>query len=337
MLSLGTNIRQSSTEMLQPISPESLFLKIKDRDTPLMALTHELRRFMALDRHAGEEMKKRLPFVCCSAFKNGLRRAEGFLECTGLWLDLDDCITDAGEEKRLRESLFSDPRVCMLFKSPSGKGIKLLFLLETPITNTMEYTSFYKHFATEFGRTYRLDSFVDLQTCDVSRVCFLAHDPDVLFRAAAEKLKVEKTRTEIPPLQFEACTASEKTHGPTEDVYAAIRKKLNPEGIPAKTKQIYVPEEMEYVNTILKQACDVYGFEIKAVSDINYGKKFVFAHGLQVGELNIFYGKKGFQVVQSCKTGLSKSFTETLAAIAGRELYGLNSMNIKWRMMQNGT
>ena len=42
---------------------------------------------------------------------------------------------------------------------------------------------------------------------------------------------------------------------------------------------------------------------VTEVCDIQYGKKFKFRLGLKLAEVNVFYGKRGFKVVKSPKSG----------------------------------
>lgn len=61
----------------------------------------------------------------------------------------------------------------------------------------------------------------------------------------------------------------------------------------------------EYVNDI--------GFLVTSVMNIQYGKKIKAELGLKKAEVNLFYGKRGFSVVISPRTGTDDSLNSLLA------------------------
>ena len=54
---------------------------------------------------------------------------------------------------------------------------------------------------------------------------------------------------------------------------------------------------------------------VNDVMDINYGKKLQLSLGRRSAELNLFYGKRGFTVVQSPKRGTSSELNQTAAEL----------------------
>ena len=52
--------------------------------------------------------------------------------------------------------------------------------------------------------------------------------------------------------------------------------------------------------------------EINKISNISYGKKLQLRLGLKQAEINLFYGKKGFSVVISPRSGTSKEMNELM-------------------------
>ena len=106
----------------------------------------------------------------------------------------------------------------------------------------------------------------------------------------------EKTEEEKPE--------SEKKDGLPEHLYKDILKKLNPGArIPVKHKQIFIPEELNRIQLPVTAELEKLGIGIKEIRDINYGKKFIFTMGFRMGEVNLFFGMKGFSVVKSPKSG----------------------------------
>ena len=57
------------------------------------------------------------------------------------------------------------------------------------------------------------------------------------------------------------------------------------------------------------------GVKVTEVIDINYGKKMRFSIALRNAEVNVFYGKKGFSVVQSPRTGTDPELNQLMADV----------------------
>ena len=57
------------------------------------------------------------------------------------------------------------------------------------------------------------------------------------------------------------------------------------------------------------------GINTTEMINIQYGKKFRFQLGLKQAETNIFYGKRGYSVVQSPRSGTSTELNEIAAQV----------------------
>ena len=78
-------------------------------------------------------------------------------------------------------------------------------------------------------------------------------------------------------------------------------------------KDIYVPEILNNLEESLKDYVNQIGFHITEVLNIQYGKKIRAELGLKKAEVNLFYGKRGFSVVISPRTGTDESLNGLLA------------------------
>ena len=65
------------------------------------------------------------------------------------------------------------------------------------------------------------------------------------------------------------------------------------------------------------------GIVLYETINIQYGKKLRFKVGSRLGEINIFYGKHGFSVVYSPRTGTSSEVNELTAALIEEFLVSL--------------
>lgn len=66
----------------------------------------------------------------------------------------------------------------------------------------------------------------------------------------------------------------------------------------------------------MKAFMDEMGLEVYEVIDINYGKKFRIRMGNKMAELNVFYGKRGFSVVESPRNGTDSELNDISAQAA---------------------
>ena len=57
------------------------------------------------------------------------------------------------------------------------------------------------------------------------------------------------------------------------------------------------------------------GVEIYEIVSIQYGKKLQFRMGQKLAEVNLFYGKRGFSVVQSPRCGTSADLNELMSQL----------------------
>jgi len=314
----GKNILQSHTDVLLPEEVFAVYNRIRD-DVQLAEETDRLRKIAQVDVKAYARVKTRLPYLCCSEFRDGIRRSENFILSSFFILDLDKIPAEATLQE-IKARVIRDPAVILCYVSPGGKGLKLLFELKEPCTSLKEYSDFYKIFSYRFGEMYGLREYIDFSTCDATRVSFLSHDNEAWYEPLNEPVDFKiflPTVAEAPnPFTTELETASserkEKDRSELEEeVYQDIRRKLNPDArFFTKKKQIFVPDLLNSLVEPVTAAAVRVGLFIREVRDIHYGKKFVFTIGLAYGEVNLFYGNKGFSVVRTPKSGSDPKVAE---------------------------
>ena len=73
----------------------------------------------------------------------------------------------------------------------------------------------------------------------------------------------------------------------------------------------------------LKTYVEETGVQLYEIINIQYGKKMRFRAGMKLGEINLFYGKNGFSVVQSPRCGTSAEFNELMAQLVNSFIYTL--------------
>ncbi len=324
LLSIGKQLTDK-TEKLQTILPAELHEKICT-DAALQNLTARLRQVLRMSSEAYRRQKTQLPYISCAHFKPPQRHSKNFTHSSGLILDIDKL---GNQLPALRQILEKDERVLLSFMSPSGKGLKIIIAFSKPITDTALYSGFYKRFAASFANQYNIRQFVDLKTCDAVRACFLAHDPNAYYNPLAipiepptNSMALSGLTQHIPPTHNNEISNEEKD-ALNQKIYKKILDRLNNQTKSRPPKQPpYVPEVLNKAAEKLKEAWAKYEINIDNIIDIQYGKKFVLSKDLHRAEINVFFGKKGFNVVATPKKGTHPQLAEVCVKLAELELYG---------------
>ena len=90
---------------------------------------------------------------------------------------------------------------------------------------------------------------------------------------------------------------------------------MNPNARTKLKKEVYQPPEIEVAWSGMEKMLAENEMTLDKQTPIAYGRQIRVKTGLHWAELNIFYGKKGFSVVKTTKTGSNETLAE-LAATA---------------------
>ncbi|MBP5213776.1 MAG: virulence protein E [Bacteroidales bacterium] len=338
MISVGTNI-QSAVDELKQISIEYLYNSIRNPQPHIESKIQQLRTIRQMDEKAYTRAKKALPYVVCGIFNPPVRRTENFAYIEYFILDIDHLSEKQIDLTSSRGWIDTDPRVMLSFVSPSQDGLKLLFRLKERCYDAGLYKVFYKAFLQKFSKMYHLEQAADGCTCDVSRACFISIDKDAYYNPEAEPIDMneylplddpsslfeikrkqdqeEKETIRQAKLNEPATTGSNE---PEQDALKQIKETLKlRHAQTASTPQlpIYVPERLDAIMEGLKHFIEDQGILVYEIGNIQYGKKIQCKYGSKLGEVNLFYGKHGFKVVQTPKSIVSKELNETVAEVIG--------------------
>lgn len=328
MIQAGKYITTAGDE-LHKIQVEYLFHALRNPNIDIQNKIRQLRIVRNLDHKQYSILKKQLPYFVCSIFNPNIRKTENFAYASYFILDIDH-ISDKGINiLELKNKFQNDNRVLLCFTSPGEDGLKVMFKLSERCYDAGIYSLFYKKFVSDFSKQYHLEQVTDSRTSDVTRACFMSFDPDVYynpeclsinlnsfvdvnnpFEMFGEKKKLEKEEAE----QQKDAPPPEKTDVDKEiiDNIKAILHKLPkaPEKPPA-----YVPEQLNDIMDELHNYIVSTGCVVQEIKNIHYGKKIKVAVGYKLGEINLFYGKKGYSVVISPRTGTSSEINEMIAGL----------------------
>ena len=152
------------------------------------------------------KLKKALPAFTASCTTNGGHKLTDARAHSGL---LQGDIDKIGGEKAelLREALRKEPCVFAAWISPSGDGLKLLIRVEADLgSHAASFATAKKHFLD----CYQIE--LDSHCKDVSRLCFVSHDPQLWINENAQVLEIaDSNLNELPPLNSSTTNTTSKT------------------------------------------------------------------------------------------------------------------------------
>ena len=330
MISAASNIK-SVTEELKKMPVRHLYDAVRNPREEIKVLLRNIRICRRIDASRYSSLKQQLPYFVCAMFNPPYRRIENFAYTEYFVVDIDHLSDKQLVPSEVRKKLETDPRTMLCFLSPSGDGLKVLFKLSERCYDAGLYKMFYKLFVHKFSDQYGLEQVVDTRTCDVARACFLSVDSEAYFNPEPELVAVDEyvradddvavpiglmRKTEKKEREMEPHGIKERNPEPTDDVLSQIRSTLNmksckPDGKP----EAYVPQELSDIMDNLKAYVEAKGVALTEVVNIQYGKKLRFMVGHRQSEINLFFGKRGFTVVQSPRTGTDKDANALMADV----------------------
>lgn len=323
MLQTGKNITQAA-DQLQKVSTEQVYNIIKNPPNDLKTRINQLRMVLSIDPVRYRQLKTTLPYFTCGIFNPPFRKTENFGYIEHFVLDFDNLSEHDISAESLRARLTADERVEMLFTSPSGNGLKVMFRLSERCYDRVQFNIFYRLFVHSFSSEYNIPMIVDTRTSDVTRACFMSIDEKVWYNPDALPVKQQAYIDFSSPSQLieaniflkeqkENVLKDKKESATNEinpDILDQIKIKLRPGIRTHREKIIYVPEELEEITTRVKERMLEFGIGIRSVSNIHYGKKFVFFKEELWAEVNVFYGKRGYSIVKTPKIGSNERLAE---------------------------
>jgi hypothetical protein len=337
MLMAGKCIYKAGDTLVK-LQAEQLCNAIKNPKPEIEASIRRLRQVREIDIKAYQALKKELPYIVAGIFHPPVRRTENFAWINHFIIDIDHIAEKGFDMSTLKERLKADNRLLIMFESPGQDGLKLIYKLSEKIYDTGKFSLFYKTFVSKFALQNNLEQVVDPRTSDATRACFISHDTDVFYNPDAEPIDansfvefdnpfaVKELRAELNEFVKENLPSENKQTSIGQEIddadLTSIKKRLNPNFRSKKEKHYFVPPEAEQLVPQVTELMGKEGIEVKNVVNISYGKKFVFALGLHQAEINVFYGKKGFSVVVSPRSGTRPELNELCAQLLNQMLFG---------------
>ncbi len=326
---VGKNLTVPNDE-LQKATLDYLYNAVKSPKPEIEAQLRQLRRVYTINPKQYILLKKYLPYFVCGSFNPRLRKKENFAYTECFVVDIDKLQSKQLDIDVVRAEVQKDEQVMMCFKSPSEDGLKVLFRLSERCYDAGIYTVFYRAFVKDFASRHNLEQVVDSVTCDVSRACFISHDPDAYFNPFPDcvdlnvyvdinnihdfmELKHQQDKDAKEAIKQQDAR-KEDSREPSKDVMAQIRATLNPKPVVDKPEP-NVPIILDEIMEGLRAHIESLSIELVEEKNIQYGKKLRCKLGIKFAELNLFYGKRGFSFVKSPKAGTNPEFNDLLLEV----------------------
>lgn len=331
MFSVGSNVRNNS-EPLKKVTPEYLYNALRFPKPEFLSRIRQLRIVRQINESQYVQLKQQLPYFVCASFNPPFRNTKNFAFTEYFIMDIDHICEKGLILDDLRRKIESDSRTMMCFLSPGEDGLKVIMKLKDRCYDAGVYSVFYKKFVYEFSLQYDLQQVLDIRTSDVTRACFMSVDSSAYYNPDAEpvdmaeiidmedssvllmqKKEVEESMSALTDIADSSSNAVE-VREPDDDAMERIRGLLN-----MKTKKVsverpvFVPAILDTIQGELSNYVRDIGFMVSDIINIQYGKKIRAKLGLKNAEINLFYGKRGFSVVVSPKTGTDGTLNVLLA------------------------
>lgn len=331
MISTGTNIT-SSMDMLRKVMVKNVYDALRNPRPHILASIRQLRIVREIDGKQYGLLKRQLPYLVCGMFNPSYRKTENFAYTEYFIIDIDHLSEKGLSVQDTRIRIEKDSRVVLSFVSPGEDGLKVLFKLKERCYDSGVYSLFYKAFLMKFSEQYTLQQVVDTRTCDVTRACFISVDPNAYYNPEADVVDMGAfVDADNPSALFELkrqqdqvlkeCTSlpskedlTEASSDPDQQAMERIKQLLNPKAKKEKAP-VFVPKELNEIMALLQPYIEQTGVVVSEVINIQYGKKIRFTMGLKQAEVNLFFGKKGFSVVRSPRTGTNAELNELMASL----------------------
>jgi len=332
-LSYGTAITQPNTQLTK-INIHQL-INIIQNDNTLKNKTQQLRSLHSTDPKTYNIEKKQLPYIVGGIFSPPIRKLDNFGYIRYFILDIDHLSNINKSPEELKQTLKNDNRIILMFTSPSANGLKIIMLLQEKCSNHHLFSSFYKNFATQFSKQYQLYQVIDPRTSDATRACFLCHDPqpfinlhniqtinfnDYISSNTPDILNTtthtpSQQTTNNPDIPSPFLTPPNEKPELDDTILQNIKQILSEKqtkNIPQNQTKAYITQKLAELKPLIPPYLQQFNISHFNIREISYALQISCYIGNHLAEINLFHGKKGFNIVRSTKSGTNPEATETL-------------------------
>lgn len=345
MFMYGTQLTQPQ-DIMRKINAEALYKEITQPHGKLYDQIKQLRSVKLMDEKQFKKLKVILPYFVCGFFSPAQRKKENFAFTNHFVVDIDHISRNNQSIEGIKSRLIKDDRIYMVFISPGNDGLKLIFQLTDRITDSNYFSYFYKKFSIALADQYQLHGLIDTKTSDVSRCCFLSYDESAYFNENPSGISAEEILPSFEMGEMSRIINEEKAYQKkvdelvkegelqrepeevprvlADDILTQIKLRINPTArVKQPMKDYYIPPELDEAWEAIESRLNEAEMYIESNRKISYGRQVKIKAGKYWCELNIFFGKKGFTVLKTTKTGSN----EVLATLSQQYLQDYLSGN----------
>lgn len=335
MISAGRNVR-NNTEPLVKVPVKYLYDALRNPRHDVATLLSQLHIARSINPKLYPSLKLQLPYFVCAMFNPPFRKTENFAYTQYFIVDIDHISEKGLVLDTLRDKIKHDSRTMLCFVSPSGDGLKVMFRLSDKCYDAGIYKVFYKLFLSLYSQQYDLQQVIDSQTCDVARACFMSSDVNAYFNPNAECINITdyidseenvqqafdlKRDTERQTHENEKIVKkADHCKEPSNDILSDIKARLGFTCKKKKDNNAFVPQELNDIIDELRTYVESFDIQVNEIQNIQYGKKLRMLIGSKRAEINLFYGKRGFTVVQSPRSGTDMASNEIASMVIQKYL-----------------
>lgn len=337
MIMFGNNI-QSADDPLKKIEVSELYNRIIHPEAYVEAKIRQLRIAYQIAPKQYNEQKRTLPYIVCGIFNPPYRNTENFGYTEYIVVDIDHLSEKGLTVETVKARIRDDQRILMCFASPSEDGVKVMFRLCERCYDSGLYSVFYKEFLRKFSEQYHLELVADKRTSDVTRACFLSFDSEAYFNNDSEPVDMGLYVQQSDSLAMFDLMAKQKREekempkddtipspsDPDKEIMDRIKQRLHPNSRTVRKKpDAFVPEQLNMIIDDLVAYIQDTGLVVSEIIDIQYGKKIRVKMGMKFAEINLFFGKRGFSVVKSPRSGTNGELNDVTAQLIQSFIYQL--------------
>ncbi len=334
----------AAADPLTPVAPAALAERLR-LDDALARAGRQYRHLLALDTAAARRQKTTLPYCTGSDFgPAAVRHSQHFVRAWYAIFDFDHLADHALSPADVKARLATDARILLAFTSPSGDGVKAIIRFARPLTDAGRFRATYLAAAQELTHRHHLPAgALDSRTHDPARACFLSHDPALYFAPGAQAVDPDTYADALElallhPARPAAARATATAEGPasaTADVDAsepapaalgpsatdldALLAELRPVRPAPLRLGVEVPACLLDLADRLGPAAAARGLVVRAIAPIRFGQQVQLAVGSRAGaafgEVNVFWGQRGFTFVKTTRRGSDGRVAEIAARL----------------------
>ena len=193
---------------LRTTSLKNFIDDVRDEKTRASGIVKKIRyQAIDIDEKSKKNLKENLPAICTGHFSGGDKRLSRFRYAEAIIIDIDHITPDKKactlpddpldihelKMKAREESTWIGKHCQLLFRSPSGDGVKMLFLFNNKVETPQHFRAVWEMIADKIIEEWGITP--DKACKDPTRLCFYSYDPAIYVNEKATPVDVAIAKT----------------------------------------------------------------------------------------------------------------------------------------------